>query len=118
MGDAQSYLPLRPRVFHVLLALSQESQHGYGLKKSIRERTAGAVNLDPGGLYRLVARLEEDGLIKPASPPPELDADDPRRLYYALTDLGRRVLRAEARRLSDVASWADVVALAGNEGPS
>lgn len=114
MDDVRSHLPLRPRVFHVLLALSKKPQHGYGLKKSIQERTEGAINLDPGGLYRLVARLEGDGLIEP-SQSPERDADDPRRRYYALTDLGRGVLQAEARRLSDVAAWSDVIALAGND---
>ena len=66
MSDDRPLFPLLPpKVFHVLLALSQKAQHGYGLKKSIWERTKGAINLDPGGLYRLIARLEEDGLIEP-----------------------------------------------------
>ena len=114
MPDHPPHAPLRPKVFHVLLALSQQTLHGYGLKKSILDRTEGMVDLDPGGLYRLVARLEEDGLIEPA-PSPEGQPDDPRRRYYALTPLGGDLLRAEARRLSDIASWADVAALARGE---
>jgi len=114
LADPRSHLPLRPKVFHLLLALDRQAQHGYGLKKSIRERTQGAVELDPGGLYRLVARLEEEGLIEPTTSP-EGQAEDPRRRYYALTTWGREVLRAEARRLSELVSGADVVALARHE---
>ena len=116
-SDAGSRLPLRPKTFHVLLALSDQARHGYGLKKSIRDRTSGTVDLDLGGLYRLIMRLEEDGLVE-RSAPPEGGANDPRRRYYTLTDRGREVLQAEARRLSDVMQWADVVALVKNEGPS
>lgn len=117
MAHALDFLPLRPRVFHLLLALRDSPQHGYGLKKLIRERTAGALDLDPGGMYRLIARLEGDGLVTPQEPAGP-DGADPRRRYYGLTDLGRNVLRAEARRLSDVASWADVAELAreGSQG--
>jgi DNA-binding PadR family transcriptional regulator len=115
VADPQHSLPLRPKVFHVLLALSGQAQHGYGLKKSIRDRTSGTVDLDPGGLYRLISRLEDDGLIELA-PSPEGSEDDPRRRYYALTAFGQDVLRAEARRLSEITSWADVAALARSDG--
>ena len=95
MADPASHLPLRPKVFHVLLTLSGGAQHGYGLKKSILDRTAGTIDLDPGGLYRLVARLEEDGWIEPA-PPPHGTADDPRRRYYQLTELGVEVVPVDS----------------------
>ena len=52
-------LPLPPHMFHVLLVLNAGPSHGYGIKKAVAERTDGAVDLDAGGLYRLIARLEE-----------------------------------------------------------
>lgn len=110
MDDVGRHLPLSSKVFHVLLALRQDPQHGYGLKKAIRERTDGTLDLDPGGLYRLVAKLEKDGWISAVAAPDS--AEDPRRNYYALTELGLAVLQGEARRLSQVTSWADVVELA------
>ncbi|MEM7417983.1 MAG: PadR family transcriptional regulator [Gemmatimonadota bacterium] len=115
MDDLDRHLPLTSKVFHVLLAMRQDEQHGYGLKKAIRDRTGGTIDLDPGGLYRLVARLEQDGCIASVEAPDS--EDDPRRRYYALTDLGLAILRREARRLSEMTAWDDVVELA-NEGGS
>lgn len=115
MDDLDRHLPLTSKVFHVLLAMRQDEQHGYGLKKAIRDRTGGTIDLDPGGLYRLVARLEQDGWIASVEAPDS--EDDPRRRYYALTDLGLAILRREARRLSEMTAWDDVVELA-NEGGS
>lgn len=110
--DVTSLLPLKPRVFHLLLALSHGPQHGYGVKKAIKERTDGTLDLDPGGLYRLVARLEEDGLVTDADPPESEASSDSRRRYYALTPLGEAALQAEARRLAEIVAWPDVKALA------
>ncbi len=106
------HAPLRPRIFHVLLALSHESQHGYGIKKSVRKRTGGSLDLDPGGLYRLISRLEDEGLLREAAVPQQASSKDRRRRYYELTEVGEEALRAEAKRLSQVAAWPDVQRLA------
>ena len=58
--------------------------------------------LDPGSLYRLIARLSEDGLIDEAPSRPKADEDDERRRYYRLTPLGKRVLLAETNRMADL----------------
>ena len=110
-------LPLKPRVFLVLLTLHGRPQHGYGIKTAIKQKTRGTIDLDPGGLYRLIGRLEDQGLVAPApSTPADESGDDPRRRYYELTDLGRDVVRAEARRLTDLVANPDVVALAAEIG--
>jgi len=109
-------LPLKPKVFHLLLALGEGPQHGYGLKKAVLERTGGAVDLDPGGLYRLVSRLEAQGLVAESEAPEDESSRDQRRRYYALTASGEATLRAEARRLADLASWPEVRALARGGG--
>jgi DNA-binding PadR family transcriptional regulator len=99
---ASSFLPLTPVAFEILLALAAGEQHGYRILQLVAERSAGAVTLHPGSLYRALARLLEEELID------ELDDElggDERRRYYRLTARGRAVARAEAARLeSQVAS--------------
>jgi len=109
--DLENVLPLPPHMFLVLLVLNRDPAHGYGIKKAVAERSGGAVDLDAGGLYRLIARLEERGWVEPSEPSDDPHADA-RRKYYALTDEGREVLAAEAQRVSALASEPDVVALA------
>jgi DNA-binding PadR family transcriptional regulator len=95
-------LPLAPAVFHILLALADGDAHGYRIRADVIERSNGALTLDPGSLYRLIARLSEDRLIDEAPGRPRPDEDDERRRYYRLTPLGRRVLAAETNRMADL----------------
>jgi hypothetical protein len=37
----ESFLPLKPHWFHVLLSLSGEPGHGYGIMQEVLDRTAG-----------------------------------------------------------------------------
>jgi len=97
--DPNSYLPLKPLVFHALLALKDAEGHGYAIKKTVAARTGGAIDLEPGTLYRLMARLLKRGLIEESDHRPAPEADDERRRYYRITPLGRDVLAAEARRM-------------------
>lgn len=109
--DPEDVLPLKPKPFLLLLALEQEGPlHGYALKKAMHERSGGTVTMDPGGLYRLIARLERDGLVAHAEAPD--DEADERRQYLSITEWGRSVLAAEARRITALASVPAVRALA------
>ena len=117
MSPTNAFLPLKPKVFHVLLALDAGPQHGYGIKTAIKNRTRGAMDLDPGGLYRLIGRLEDMGLLAMVeTPAPEAEKADSRRRYYELTPLGREVVGLEARRLTDLVASADVAALLARRG--
>jgi len=100
--DAERFLPLKPNWFHVLLSLTSEEQHGYGIMQEVLERTNGKVRLWPATLYGTLERLLEEGLIAEASRRPPADEDDARRRYYRLTALGRRVVAAESIRLEDL----------------
>ena len=40
--------PLRPAVFHILLALAGEDLHGLAIAKAVDRVTAGSVTLGPG----------------------------------------------------------------------
>jgi DNA-binding PadR family transcriptional regulator len=99
-------IPLKPVVFEILLALAEGRRHGYGIIQALRDRAhAGGRGgrIETGPLYRHLRRLLESGLIAERDEPPSGTADDERRTaYYELTTLGRAVLRAEARRLSEL----------------
>jgi DNA-binding PadR family transcriptional regulator len=98
----ESFLPLKPHWFHVLLSLAGEEQHGYGIMQEVLERTGGKVRLWPATLYGTIKRLMEEGLIEEAGARPAKEREDGRRRYYRLTPLGRRVLSAECRRLEEL----------------
>lgn len=50
-------LPLPPATFHILLALSDEDRHGYGIIQDVAARTRGELKLSPGTLYRSIQRM-------------------------------------------------------------
>lgn len=99
---AEPKLPLSPAMFHVLLALADSDKHGYAIMKEVSRATNGEVSLSAGTLYGILRRLVADDMVveKDERPAPELD--DERRRYYRLTEFGRRVAQAEARRLEDM----------------
>ncbi len=97
---ADDFLPLTPGFFEILLSLSAGEAHGYAIMQQVERRTEGRVRLLPGTMYRAFNRLQEQLLIEEAGDRPVAALDDQRRRYYRLTDLGRDVAAAEARRLS------------------
>lgn len=105
--DAHAFLPLKPRVFHILLTLLDTDLHGYGIIQAVEERTGGDVVLEAGSLYRTLRGLLEDGLIVETDDRPDPEEDDQRRRYYRITDLGRRVAAAETRRLRELLAQAE-----------
>jgi DNA-binding PadR family transcriptional regulator len=98
--DIQSLLPLTPTVFHMLLALADGEKHGYGIMQAVEEETKGQMKIRTGSLYGSIQRMTEAGLIEETDERPDPALDDERRRYYGLTDLGRRVLSAEAARIA------------------
>jgi DNA-binding PadR family transcriptional regulator len=88
-------LPLKPEVFHILLALVEEARHGYAIMREVADRTVGEVQILPGALYRHLDRLRSSGVIEEIG-----DGEDSRRRSYRVTNFGRRVAEAEANRLA------------------
>ena len=105
IGVPDKLIPLTPRVFHILLALVDEEQHGYRIMKEVETRSDGKVRIGPGTLYEAIQRLVKNALIEESSERPDAEMDDQRRRYYRLTELGRRVLRAEADRLESLVDY-------------
>jgi DNA-binding PadR family transcriptional regulator len=101
-----SNAPLTPAMFNVLLALAGEELHGYAILKEVAEQTAGEVQLSTGTLYGIIKRLLADGLIIEMRRRPAVENDDARRRYYQLTDAGREVAVAEARRMEKLVARA------------
>jgi DNA-binding PadR family transcriptional regulator len=95
----ESWLPLTPQMFHILLALADKDRHGYEIMREVDERTEGKMRVGPGTLYGSIKRMLNDGLIEELDERPDPELDDERRRYYRLSDLGRRVAIAEAERL-------------------
>ena len=96
--SAAAFLPLKPRVFMILLVLRDGPAHGYGILQEMEKRSDGTMRMDAGLLYRTIARLGERGLVEPSKPPADRAAADTRRKYYAITRLGRDVVAADALR--------------------
>lgn len=101
MPDPRERLPLPPHDFHVLLTLLEGARHAYGLSAAAEEGQHG-VRLEIGSLYRILARLTEQGLIESFDPPAAAEGHEARRRYYRNTPFGRRVAAAEASRLEAV----------------
>ena len=91
-------MPLRPIEFHILVALASGDRHGYALMQDLAAFEGRRV--EPGTLYRALARMLEAGWVAESGRRPAADLDDERRRYYRLTSSGRRIASAEAERLS------------------
>lgn len=104
--DTSHYLPLTPAMFQVLVALADGEKHGYAVIKDVARRTDGKVLLRAGTLYSVIRRFVDDGLIAESAVRPDPALDDERRRYYRLTDRGRAVAVAEARRMAETLTQA------------
>ena len=93
-------------MLHILLALSTEERHGYGIMKQAERESQGKVRMGPGTLYGSLGRMIAAGLIRESDKRVDPSMDDERRIYYTLTALGRRALSAELDRYREVVAVA------------
>jgi DNA-binding PadR family transcriptional regulator len=106
--------PLTPAVLHILLALSTEERHGYGIMKEVESDSGGKVKMGPGTLYGSLGRMMEAGLIRECDKKIDPELDDERRVYYKITALGQATLAAELERYREVVAIARKRQLATN----
>lgn len=90
---------LKPHWFQILLALSDQNRHGYGIQRDVLERTEGEMTLWPAMLYRALAQMSDKGWIATTDAPDDLPPDD-RCQYYRMTPSGRRRLAGELARMA------------------
>ncbi len=81
----------------LLLLLAEGTSHGYELLEQVAAR--GLDRVDPGGLYRCLRAMDEEGLVTSAWEP---STSGPARRTYALTDDGREWLHLLAGSLHEV----------------
>ncbi len=115
--QAVRFLPLSEPMFLILLALTKEDLHGYGILQAIKTNSAGKKSLRTGTLYNALGRLERQCLLEeqtaapPASP---TRGSSPRRdnrgRTYGITELGISVLEAESHRLQGLVEMANAFA--------
>lgn len=82
----------------VLLLLREQPAHGYDLLE--RLRALGFASSDPGRLYRMLRKLEADGLVRSAWEP---SVTGPQRRMYQLSRLGMENLHEHAHALAATA---------------
>ena len=93
-------IPMKPEAFTVLLTLLDEPGHGYAILQAAKADPGARGDLQPGSLYRLLARLLDSGLVAEV-PTSEVPAGaDTRRRYYRITALGRAAVEAESERMA------------------
>lgn len=78
----------------ILIALSNEGQHGYLIMQAIAGW--GLYYVGPGTLYRSLGNLLERGFITEQRRHAD---DDVRRRYYRITEQGRMAVQAELGRI-------------------
>ena len=93
----ESFLPLTPVAFEILLAVADGERHGYDVMVEIERRSGGRISPNPGTLYRALDRLVQEGLLTAAV----RSAEGESRKVFSISPLGRDVAAAEAARLSD-----------------
>jgi DNA-binding PadR family transcriptional regulator len=111
--EPEPFLPLTPAMFHILMALAKGERHGYAIMQDIETSTDGRFRIGPGTLYGSIKRMLASGWIEEVDERPDPDLDDERRRYYRLSGLGRRVAKAEARRLESMVGLARDAQLLG-----
>lgn len=104
---------LTPAALHILMALSQEDLHGYGIKKAVARQTGNRMRLGPGTLYEAIHRMEGAGWIEEVDSGPS--EGRPRRTYR-ITRTGRGRMAEELDRLSQIVGFAEAHALLPDKG--
>lgn len=89
----------------VLLLLDKEPSHGYALFQRLSELGITESGMSPATVYRVLSRLEEDGL---ATHEYSDDGQGPTRKVYALNEEGRKALaewRVHIERVRGLLDW-------------
>jgi DNA-binding PadR family transcriptional regulator len=118
MADRANRDPsLTPAMFHILLALAAGEMHGYAIMQEVAILSDGRMSIGPGTLYGSIKKMAAAGLIEESARRPDPSLDDERRRYYRITELGRRVVMAEAERLSGLVREARARRVLGAPAP-
>ena len=87
----EQFQTLTEPMYYILLALTEECC-GVDIMEKVKGISHGRVLVGPGTLYAMLAKFEENGVIR-------LTASEGRRKSYIITDTGREMLQREYERL-------------------
>ncbi|OUP86248.1 PadR family transcriptional regulator [Lachnoclostridium sp. An169] len=87
----EQFQTLTEPMYYILLALMQECC-GVDIMEKVKQISKGRVRVGPGTLYAMLAKFEENGVIRKT-------AEEGRRKSYIITEQGKDMLREEYRRL-------------------
>ena len=97
--------PLSEATLFILLSLAPGPRHGYAIMKDVQTLSDDRIVLSTGTLYGALKRLLEQRWIERVDDPEPNDTDRERKAY-ALTQTGRRILKAEVERLQKLIATA------------
>ena len=84
--------PLTEPMYYVLMSFLGREMCGMEITEFVERKTRGRVRLGPGTLYTLLAKFQEEGLLKEVSV-------SGRKRTYQITEQGRAAFREELERL-------------------
>jgi PadR family transcriptional regulator, regulatory protein PadR len=84
----------------ILTILAREPLHGYGISQKLAALSRENFQVNPGSLFPLLYRLEQDGKLKAEWAPTE---NNRKAKYYRLTASGRRQLEQHRERWDRIA---------------
>ena len=87
----EQFQTLTEPMYYVLLALTEECC-GVDIMEKVKKISCGRVLVGAGTLYAMLAKFEENGVIK-------LTASEGRKKSYVITEMGREMLEKEYDRL-------------------
>ena len=87
----EQFQTLTEPMYYILLALTEECC-GVDIMEKVKAISHGRVLVGPGTLYAMLAKFEENGIIK-------MTTSEGRRKSYIITELGREMLQKEYDRL-------------------
>lgn len=91
----EQFQTLTEPMYYILLALTEECC-GVDIMEKVKQISHGRVLVGPGTLYAMLAKFEENGVIR-------LTASEGRRKSYVITDKGYVMLKEEYQRLKTMA---------------
>ena len=84
--------PLTEPMYYVLMSFLKRDMCGIEITEFVERKTRGRVRLGPGTLYTLLAKFQDEGLIRET-------LVEGRKRTYRLTDKGREAYWEELNRL-------------------
>ena len=84
----------------ILTILSREPLHGYGISQRLTALSRDNFQVNPGSLFPLLYRLEQDGKLKAEW---AATANNRKAKYYRLTSSGRKQLEQHRQRWDRIA---------------